>query len=87
MVLPHVEKEKVIGIMVCLSVVYGFFDLNFFKIASAQSSPAKARSSSSVLKAVSSHSVARSADLMFAASRSFGERSTYISILVLTTVD
>lgn len=62
---------------------------DYFLIASAPSSPAKTRSSSSVLKPVSSHSVVRSSltDSMFVASRSYDDRSTYISILVLTTVD
>jgi hypothetical protein len=52
---------------------------DYLLIASAPSSPAKARSSSSVLKPVSSHSVARNQDTMFAASRSFDDRSEFPS--------
>ena len=51
--------------------------------ASAPSSPVKNRAASSVLKAVASSSVARAADSIFTASRSYDDRSKSTLIFVL----
>ena len=63
------------GETVCL--IYGLDEIgsDFFLPASAPSSPIKNRPSSSVLRTVLSPSSARPTDTIFAASRSFDERS------------
>ena len=66
-----------VGRMVRLSVVRLFCRSHCILPASAPSSPTKTRSSSSVLKAVSSHTITRNADSMYAASRSFDDRSMF----------
>lgn len=63
------------GRMVCSFSHLRVFSCWSFLAASAPSSPMKNRPSSSVLKAVSSSSVSRNADSIYAASRSFDDRS------------
>ena len=60
---------------------------DFFLPASAPSSPVKSRPSSSVLKAVSTSSAARTADSMFAASRSFDDRSKLAFLFLYSIVN
>lgn len=85
LVSKHAEKARVMaGKTVMVRLLYDRHEFCWlFLPASAPSSPIKNRPSSSVLKAVSSSSVARTAESIFAASRSFDDRSKSAFLLVL----